>query len=575
MDVQAAPPTYTPMGGAQPPAGNPPVLGQQVPGMSGGLPAQGGLSVLANPLADELMSMPSQPQQQTNSVNPNTEPNQTAPNAHPYPPAPQYAEGGVVQRAAQQAQQYGRGDDTMLIHMTPHEVGGLQALAMAHGGSLTINPHTGLPEAGWLGKLLPTILGGVLAATGVGAPLAAGLVGVGQTALTGSLKKGLMAGLGAFGGASLAGAAGLGGAISKNAFGALGSKAGIFGANMGLGATAAPTLVEQGGAQIASQIVPEAATTAAANTPVTIAGGLGAEPLVAAADAARPLALGMTNATPQFTGNFFSRFGQAARAGLPTTGIGGMLAKAAPIQAGLGVLGAVSGAMTPGFKNAQGQIDNSYAGPYVAQKREAAFAPATADILGSSKERDYFAVDVPEIRNVMGQVVQPGTTTTPGTMIYQNVLNPRAKKNQPMYSLIGTPYMGVQDEEEAGDMLRAAKGGQVELADGAFVVDARTVSELGNGSSNAGHELLARMGGRPVRGPGDGVSDSVPARIGRDQPARVARDEVIFPPEAVRRVGGGSEKRGAQKLYSLMDKAHKARKKSERGKDTNLRRGLA
>lgn len=141
-----------------------------------------------------------------------------------------------------------------------------------------------------------------------------------------------------------------------------------------------------------------------------------------------------------------------------------------------------------------------------------------------------------------------------------------------MYGFRTVPYMGVNPEE---DETMFAKGGEVELADGAFVVDARTVSELGNGSSNAGHELLARMGGRPVRGPGDGVSDSVPARIGRDQPARVARDEVIFSPEAVRRIGKGSEKRGAEKLYALMEKAHKARKKSERGKDTKLRKGLA
>ena len=53
----------------------------------------------------------------------------------------------------------GRGPDSMLIHMSPREVQGLQALAMAHGGSLTINPDTGLPEAGFLDKLLPTILG--------------------------------------------------------------------------------------------------------------------------------------------------------------------------------------------------------------------------------------------------------------------------------------------------------------------------------------------------------------------------------------------------------------------------------
>jgi hypothetical protein len=239
-------------------------------------------------------------------------------------------------------------------------------------------------------------------------------------------------------------------------------------------------------------------------------------------------------------------------------------------MAGLGVLNTMSEATTPGFKTAGGQIDNSYQGPYTSQRREAQFAADTADILGSSKERDYFAVDTPEIYNMQGQVVQPGTTTAPGTMIYQNVLNPKAKKGRPMYSLVGTPFMGPQEEEEG-----FAEGGEIKLADGAFVIDARTVSEIGNGSSNAGIEALARMGGSPVRGPGDGVSDSVRARIGRDQPARVARDEVIFQPEAVRRVGKGNPKRGAEKLYALMEKAHKARKKSERGKDTKLRKGLA
>lgn len=119
-----------------------------------------------------------------------------------------------------------------------------------------------------------------------------------------------------------------------------------------------------------------------------------------------------------------------------------------------------------------------------------------------------------------------------------------------------------------------AKGGSVNMRDGSFVVDARTVSELGNGSSNAGIEALARMGGRPVQGPGDGVSDSVPANIGGKQEARVARDEVIFPPEAVRKLGGGNQQRGTQKLYDLMNKAHKARKKAQRGQDTGLRKGL-
>jgi hypothetical protein len=45
----------------------------------------------------------------------------------------------------------GRNGDTMLVHMNPTEVAGLQSLAMAHGGSLTINPNTGMPEAFNLG----------------------------------------------------------------------------------------------------------------------------------------------------------------------------------------------------------------------------------------------------------------------------------------------------------------------------------------------------------------------------------------------------------------------------------------
>ena len=60
--------------------------------------------------------------------------------------------------ATQMAAQ-GRGPDRTLVHMSPKEVQGLQALAMAHGGSLTINPETGLPEAGFLESILPAVAG--------------------------------------------------------------------------------------------------------------------------------------------------------------------------------------------------------------------------------------------------------------------------------------------------------------------------------------------------------------------------------------------------------------------------------
>jgi len=111
-----------------------------------------------------------------------------------------------LQLAAQHLAHHGRGDDKMLVHMTPKEVSGLQQLAQAHGGSLTINPHTGLPEAGILDSLLPTIIGaGLSFIPGVGPLMAAGIVGSLQAARTGDLGKGLLAGLGAYGGAGLAG----------------------------------------------------------------------------------------------------------------------------------------------------------------------------------------------------------------------------------------------------------------------------------------------------------------------------------------------------------------------------------
>lgn len=57
----------------------------------------------------------------------------------------------------------GRHGDSMLVHMSPGEVASLQKMAELKGGSLTINPHTGLPEAGFLKDFLPMIAGGIAA----------------------------------------------------------------------------------------------------------------------------------------------------------------------------------------------------------------------------------------------------------------------------------------------------------------------------------------------------------------------------------------------------------------------------
>jgi len=512
------------------------------------------------------------------------------------------------QQMAQQVQSQGRGNDSMLMHMTPDEVNSLQGLAMAHGGPLTINPETGLPEAGWLGKLLPMILGAALAATGVGAPLAAGLVGAGQFARTGSLKKGLMAGLGAFGGAGLAGAAGVGGSLlGGNAGGILGSNAGVFGANMGAGALAPTALTGAAAAPVstlASSVAPSAplslagatpvattaATGAASAAPLSVAGGAisGATPtaltagsgglgsLGAATGAGAPATLtGATqtlasSAPGQFTGGFGSRFAQATRAGLPG-GTPGVVSKLAPKAALLGITSGVSGALSgrpSGSMGDDGVIDNSYAGPYTAQKRKVMYGGTTEDILaGDGGQQRFFDVGMPEVYNMQGQVVQPGSSTARGTPIMQNVLNPTAKKGQNRYNQILTPYM-VDPQQDMG----YSKGGELQIADGGFIIDARSVAEGGGGYTDAGFDEFKKLGGVPIKGPGDGVSDSIPARIGGTQPARVAAGEVYMSPEAVRRIGKGNPKRGANKLYAMMNEAHKATK---RGQERNILSGLA
>lgn len=107
-----------------------------------------------------------------------------------------------ITKAAELVRAHGRGKDSQLMHVTPRELQSLQAIARAKGGSLTINPNTGLPEAGFLEDVLPTVAG-TLIGTAVGMPwLGAAIGGLGTYAMTGSLEKGLMSGLGAFGGAS-------------------------------------------------------------------------------------------------------------------------------------------------------------------------------------------------------------------------------------------------------------------------------------------------------------------------------------------------------------------------------------
>lgn len=569
-----------------------PTLGAATPGTTGGMPAQQGLPSTQNPLAPPLQS-------------------------------------------AEHARQFGRGEDSMLVHMTPNEVNSLRGLAQRFGGDLSTNPHTGLPEAGWLGKLLPTILGVLGAAVGI-PTWAMGLGGTAVgTAVTGDLGKGLMAGLGAYGGAGLGQAVGLGGKL-----GSLGADLGLTGAKEA--ATAAAT---QAPMAVGQQAVTDLSKVAAQNVqslPASL-GGTGAK---------------LAGVLPTVQGAPYAMVGDVANAAGQATrgGLGGMLDKfkqatnipglgnVGAIGGGLGVLSNVNEAMMPELPEYKEEEPYKYEGPYVPTARPVTMPTTSArerkggehmffensnPVPGympysaamklaeggpvRGRERDFgfksLSSDIPRasaantpaslggkgnIRDLIarmqsGQLSQQGATPavaptpmqrpvaapyTPGRERDFGFLPASQRPTTPSYGFLPPQTTGT--ERSYGFLPpKYGEGGEVELSDGAFVLDARTVSEVGNGSSNAGMEALRKLGGRPVQGPGDGVSDSIPARIGKDQPARVARDEVIVPADAVRRLGKGNPQRGADKLYSLMEKAHKARKRAERGQDTKLRRGLA
>jgi hypothetical protein len=92
---------------------------------------------------------------------------------------------------------------------------------------------------------------------------------------------------------------------------------------------------------------------------------------------------------------------------------------------------------------------------------------------------------------------------------------------------------------------------------------ASNVPELGQlNLSSGGHLGGYSDGGRLLRGPGDGVSDSIPATIGHKQPARLADGEFVVPARIVSELGNGSTEAGARQLYAMLDRVQNRRKKT-------------
>jgi hypothetical protein len=82
-------------------------------------------------------------------------------------------------------------------------------------------------------------------------------------------------------------------------------------------------------------------------------------------------------------------------------------------------------------------------------------------------------------------------------------------------------------------------------------------------------------GGRMLKGPGDGMSDDIPATIAGRQPARLANEEFVIPADVVSHLGNGSSEAGAKVLYDMMARVRKARTGTTRqGKQINPRKHL-
>ena len=360
---------------------------------------------------------------------------------------------------AQNMTAYGRHGDTMLMHVAPDEVARLQQAAQAQGKSLTINPHTGLPEANifseaWkaikpvaaplAGAALTYFSGGALS------PLTAGLItgGVGALA-TGSLQKGLIAGLGAYGGASIGSALGSLGEASALQAAAPGAAEAMAGLSGDYANQAANEYVQKQMADYASKGALD-----------KLGAGLG---------------YAMDNPSTA----------------LSTLGGGSTMAGAGKLAAlGLPVLSAIQSQQTTKMPTLASVTPNSYIRPYILSRSQ-----NTAPSSGPGEYR-YF----------------------------NDVLTE------------GTPYLANRG---------MATGGAIAFNQGGL-------GSLGGYSD----------GGRLLRGPGDGVSDNIPATIGGRQPARLADGEFVIPARIVSEIGNGSTRAGARKLYAMMDRVQKARRKT-------------
>jgi len=505
-----------------------------------------------------------------------------------------------LELAAKHLETQGRGGDTQLVHMSPNELRALNKLSIDHiGKPLSTNPKTGLPEAGFLSSILPTIAGVALSAAfpGVSPFLLAGGVGLLSAALTGDIGQGIMAGLGAWGGTALA----------KDLAGA-------------------STLVQEGGDVTGKMLgISQDAASSSGMMPYSkdLASSFSVDPVksfMGQQNFVPDIASQVKSFTPQFdaVGNALN-FPQGASAApsvtLPNIGSGAKYAFSNPIdflsKPGVGMH--VAAAAIPPLLSSE-QPD-----PYVPQ-------PAVKNPFNLKSITSNFQGSFPTQPNPYPVAQYPNYQTNPypgyahgglmnvehlaGGTDYKKLMSNVAKMQEGFAGLdkranlniprdpgdaYGGPgivedepgYEGMSPDQKAYEKLKAlrkktyqgdmSKGlqpmgslGNINLMPAELrqrMLEEQAKQQIVQESAKGG--LMSNNlgdysdGGRLLKGPGDGVSDSIPATIGGKQAARLAEGEFVIPARIVSELGNGSTDAGAKRLYAMMDRIKAKRRKTK------------
>jgi len=489
---------------------------------------------------------------------------------------------------AKHVQRKGRGQDKMLVHMTPEEVHGLQRLALAHGGSLTINPETGLPEAGFLMKILPIVA--AAAATyftaGAAAPaLEAALAGTAGAGMGGALAG---AGAGALVGGTSAAIqgqdvgksalmGGLGGAIA----GGMGAYDSVY-SGVNAGAQLPGTSVDPNGLPINPTASTDAIKQATLDPNAGLSGTIPGMPT----PTPPPTQAGLEAAAQsgQARIDALNKLAEAQGAGVTSSAYGstpGVNAEQSLYQAQGATKLSPEGNIYPDLKATPpppGSAPSYYStmstpgkmftqtlpgiGASFGDKPDA--LPGEAPYTSSATLSPDFKGYEPERPNPYYRPQYTRYAADGGLMALAPGGMAEEKKKKQRASLTADRTMAAMGADQAGlAMLNNARYGANMTGASPLQAGITSLGDLPNaiGAARGGLADLGGYsdGGRLLKGPGDGMSDNIPAQIGRKQPARLADGEFVVPADVVSHLGNGSTDAGAKRLYAMMDRARQAR----------------